>query len=182
MQPAPSPTAERSIFPLAPRKTDVGSSSLVIGFVLALVGFVLGRVPGLMIYFYVFREGMSIVEYSQISSALALVGYVLAGTGLFLLLRELTRRLPNPPGYVRFTPFVVLIGTLFLVFEGLSFLWVLPALYGINSTPPIPLDVTIALQTGGWIAEVAMGGAVLLSILGAALATRPPPVIVPPSP
>lgn len=180
MQPTTSPAIARPIFPIAPENTIVSSTSLVIGFVLALVGFVVERVPGLLIYLYVFSGAISIVEYAQISGVLSLVGYVLAGTGLFLLLRQLVRRLLSPSGYLRFTPLVVLVGTAYLTVEGLSLLWILPALYGTNSTPPIPLQVYLALQAGGWAAEVAIGGAVLVSLFGAALAMRTPPVAVRP--
>lgn len=152
------------------------------GFVLALVGLVLTQLPSLLSY-YLLSSGMTIVEYSQMVGALATAGYLLSGVGLFLLLRELGSRLPAPPAYLRFTPLVVLVGTLFLVGIGLVYLWLLPALYGGSSLPPISVDMFTALNLTDWVAEAAIGVSVLLSVLGAVRALesrRAPPVLPPP--
>ncbi len=183
MQPNTLPTTERPMFPITPRAADPGSARALAGFILALVGLVLQQLPSLLIYYYV-ASSMSLVGYSQMIEAFAVVASLLIGFGLFLLLRELGSRLSRAPAYLRYTPIVVLAGGLFLAAVGLTYLWLLPALYGGSSTPPIPMEVFIAFQVGNWISGIAIGASVLVSIFGAvwAGAARSPPATFPPSP
>jgi len=162
---------------------DAARVRALFGFGLAFTGLVLERLPSLLLYYY-FRFRFSIHEYAQIQEALATAGFLLIGFGLFLLLRELDRRLPASPPYIRYATFAVLIGAVYLVAIGLVNLALLSTLYGGPSATPIPEAVGVLIIVGSWIAQTAMGVGVLLALFGAvrALTPRPAPAVPPPSP
>ncbi len=183
MQLNPPAATARPIFAIQRGSMAPSSTRALLGFVLALAGLVLGSLPSLLSY-YLLRSNMSIVEYSEMVSALATAAVLLSGVGLFLLLRQLATSLSTPPAYMALTPLVVLISALFLVGVGLFFLWVTPILYGGFSTPPFSEDVFLAIQAVEWIARFAIGASVLLSVFGVvrALGVRRVPAVIPPPP
>ncbi len=179
MQPD-APPATRPMFSVGPK--TMGSSWALVGFALALVGVVVEELPSVL--FYV--DGaftLGIAAYAQLQTELAITGFLLIGVGLFFLLRELERRLSNPPSYMRYTPIVVLVGALYEVATGLVYLAVLPALYSGTNPFPWPEAVFVAFSVGDWIARLAMATGVLMAIFGAVrtLVARPASAISPPS-
>ncbi len=183
MQPDLPPAATRPMFPIHRGTARSVSTRALVGLLLALVGLVLESAPSLL-SFYLIRSGMSFLDESQIVGSLGTAGFLLIGVGLFLLLRELASSLSLPPAYLRFTPLVVLVAALFQVGVGVIYLWLLPAMFGGASMPPISEDVFVVLQVGSWIADFAAGASVLMSFFGTvkALAAAPGAPAFPPPP
>lgn len=153
---------------------------VVIGLVLAGSGYLLGRLPSLLVL-YLLRIG-PILLYVQVELALTSVGVLLLGVGLYLVFRDLRARLPMGRPWISIGALAVLAGAVCTAASGLVYLALAPSMYGGGVLSSLPVYVFEAITDAVWVAETAMGVGVLLALFGTVRGlTSPAPPAVPPT-
>lgn len=153
---------------------------VVIGLVLAGTGYLMGRLPSLLIL-YLLRIG-PILLYVQVQLALTSVGVLLLGVGLYLVFRDLRERLPMGRPWISMGALAVLAGAVCTAAIGLVDLALAPSMYGGAVLSSLPVYVFEAISEAVWVAETAIGAGVLLALFGTVRGlTSPAPSPVPPT-
>ncbi len=177
----PSPGA-RPVFPVARAASRSLPIRAAIGFLLAGIGFLLERLPSLLVRYLI--GSMSIVAYLQLVDLLTAVGFLLLGCGLFLALWEIQQRLPAARPWISGGAVAALAGGGITAAIGLVYVLLAPSLYSFSVPNGTWALVAETLLYGDWLAETALGAGVLVALLGILYGLRGPPVAapVPPAP